>query len=63
VSDANFASGEFLDDDAWEIVFEMGGLSHGLIMLRLGERIEVSAAGFRALYGRSFKMYMRDISR
>jgi hypothetical protein len=63
VSDANFASGEFLDDDAWEIVFEMGALSYGLIMLCLGERIEVSAAGCRALNGRSFKRYMRDISR
>jgi AcrR family transcriptional regulator len=56
------ASGEFRDDDAWEIVFEMGALSHGLIMLYLGGRIDVSAAGFRAMYRRSFKRYMRGIS-
>jgi AcrR family transcriptional regulator len=57
------ANGVFLEDDAWEIVFEMGALSHGLIMLYLGGRIGVSAAGFRALYRRSFKRYMRGISR
>lgn len=56
------ANGEFLEDDTWEIVFEMGALSHGLIMLYLGGRIAVSAAGFRALYRRSFKRYMRGIS-
>jgi AcrR family transcriptional regulator len=55
------ASGEFLEDDAWEIVFEMGALSHGLIMLYLGERIAVSPAGFRALYRRSFQRYIRGI--
>jgi AcrR family transcriptional regulator len=55
------ASGEFLDDDVWEIVFEMGALSHGLIMLYLGGRISVSAAGFRALYRRSFQRYLRGI--
>lgn len=57
------ASGEIHDDDAWEIVFEMGALSHGLIMLYLGGRIDVSAAGFRALYRRSFRRYMRGILR
>jgi AcrR family transcriptional regulator len=57
------AGGEFRDDDVWEIVFEMGALSHGLIMLYLGGRIDVSAAGFRALYRRSFKRYMRGIRR
>jgi hypothetical protein len=49
--------------DPWEIVFEMGALSHGLIMLYLGARIDVSVAGFRALYRRSFRRYMRGISR
>jgi AcrR family transcriptional regulator len=57
------ANGEFLVDDTWEIVFEVGALSHGLIMLYLGGRIAVSRAGFRALYRRSFKRYIRGIGR
>jgi len=56
------ANGEFLEDDTWEIVFEVGALAHGLIMLYLGGRIALSAAGFRALYRRSFKRYVRGIS-
>jgi hypothetical protein len=59
---AGIQSGELLEDDAWEIVFEMGALSHGLIMLYLGGRVTVSATGFRALYRRSFKRYVRGIS-
>jgi AcrR family transcriptional regulator len=55
-------NGELRRDDAWEIVFEMGALSHGLIMLYLGGRIAVSATEFRALYRRSFKRYIRGIS-
>jgi AcrR family transcriptional regulator len=55
-------SGEFRDDDVWEIVFEMGALSHGLIMVYLGGRMAVSASGFRAIYRRSFKRYVRGIS-
>jgi AcrR family transcriptional regulator len=54
--------GDLIHDDAWEIVLEMGALSHGLIMLYLGGRIAVSATGFRALYRRSFKRYIRGIS-
>jgi AcrR family transcriptional regulator len=56
------ANGEFLEDDTWEIVFEVGALAHGLIMLYLGGRIALSAAGFRALYRRSFMRYVRGIS-
>jgi AcrR family transcriptional regulator len=59
---AGMKKGELLDDDAWEIVFEMGAFSHGLIMLYLGGRIAVGARGFRALYRRSFKRYLRGIS-
>ncbi|HEV2289653.1 MAG TPA: TetR/AcrR family transcriptional regulator [Candidatus Acidoferrales bacterium] len=51
-------SGHFREDDAWEIVFEMGALSHGLIMLYLGGRIGTRARSFRALYRRSFKRYI-----
>jgi len=54
-------SGYFHKDDPWEIVFEMGALSHGLIMLYLGGRMNISASGFRALYQRSFRRYVRGI--
>jgi AcrR family transcriptional regulator len=54
-------SGYFRKDDAWEIVFEMGALSHGLIMLYLGGRMDMTAARFRALYQRSFRRYLHGI--
>jgi AcrR family transcriptional regulator len=54
-------SGYFRKDDPWEIVFEMGALSHGLIMLYLGGRMDISAGGFRALYRRSFRRYIHGI--
>ena len=55
------ASGYFRKDDAWEITFEMGGLSHGLIMLYLGGRMDVSPQEFRELYQRSFRRYIHGI--
>ena len=54
-------SGELRQDDLWEIVFAMGALSHGLIMLYLGGRIDATPARFRALYRRSFRRYIRGI--
>lgn len=54
-------SGYFAEDDAWEIVFAMGALSHGLIMLYLGGRMSMSPARFRALYRRSFRRYIHGI--
>jgi AcrR family transcriptional regulator len=54
-------SGYFGGDDAWEIVFEMGALSHGLIMLYLGGRMSMTPAKFRALYRRSFRRYIHGI--
>lgn len=54
-------SGELKKDDHWEIGFEMGALSHGLIMLYLGGRMAVSPAQFRALYKRSFRRYFHGI--
>lgn len=54
-------SGELQRDDYWEITFEMGALSHGLIMLYLGGRTELSPAAFRALYRRSFRRYLNGI--
>jgi AcrR family transcriptional regulator len=55
------ADGEFKKDDAWEITFEMGALSHGLIMLYLGGRMDVTPTQFRALYRRSFRRYFDGI--
>jgi AcrR family transcriptional regulator len=55
------ASGYFRKDDVWEITFEMGALSHGLIMLYLGGRMDVTPAQFRALYRRSFRRYVHGI--
>jgi hypothetical protein len=54
-------SGYFRKDYAWEVVFEMGALSHGLIMVYLGGRKGSPPAYFRALYRRSFKRYIRGI--
>jgi AcrR family transcriptional regulator len=48
-------------DDQWEIVFEMGALSHGLILLYLGGRIGLTPARFRSFYRRSFRRYIRGI--
>jgi AcrR family transcriptional regulator len=55
------ASGYLREDDPWEIAFEMGALSHGLIMLYLGGRMNMAASGFRALYHRSFRRYIHGI--
>ena len=54
-------SGEFKQDDPWEITFEMGAFSHGLIMLYLGGRMAVTPTQFRALYRRSFRRYFDGI--
>lgn len=54
-------SGYFKRDDVWEITFEMGALSHGLIMLYLGGRLSTTPAQFRALYRRSFRRYIHGI--
>jgi AcrR family transcriptional regulator len=56
-------AGVFRNDDAWEITFEMGALSHGMIMVYLGGRIDASPAAFRALYRRTFQRYIRGILR
>jgi AcrR family transcriptional regulator len=56
-------TGVIRKDDHLEIVFEMGAMSHGLIMLYLGGRIEATPAAFRALYRRSFKRYLHGICR
>ena len=58
---SGMAGGELKRDDHWEITFEMGALSHGLIMLFLGGRVDLSPAAFRALYRRSFRRYLNGI--
>ena len=55
------ARGELRQDDHWEIGFEMGAMSHGLIMLYLGGRMALTPAQFRALYRRSFRRYFHGI--
>ena len=54
-------SGHFAGDDAWEIVFEMGALSHGMIMLYLGGRMSMTPTQFRVFYRRSFRRYFHGI--
>jgi len=53
--------GELKQDDYWEITFEIGALSHGLIMLYLGGRVSLTQSAFRALYRRSFRRYFDGI--
>jgi AcrR family transcriptional regulator len=54
-------SGHFRQDDVWEIVFEMGALSQGLIMLYLGGRMGMTPTRFRALYRRSLRRFIHGI--
>ena len=54
-------SGCFRKGDAWEIVFEMGALSHGLLLLYLGGRMAVPPAHFRSFYRRSFRRFIQGI--
>jgi AcrR family transcriptional regulator len=55
------ASGVFRRGDPWEVTFAAGALSHGLIMLYLGGRLDSSAAEFRALYRRAMRIFIRGI--
>jgi AcrR family transcriptional regulator len=54
-------AGAFITDDVWEIAFEMGALSQGLIMLFLGGRIDATPAAFRSLHRRSLRRYIRGL--
>jgi AcrR family transcriptional regulator len=49
------------EDDVWEIVFEMGALLQGLMMLYLGGRMSLSEREFRGLCRRSFTRYLHGI--
>ncbi|WP_035349427.1 TetR/AcrR family transcriptional regulator [Edaphobacter aggregans] len=55
--------GVLREDDVWEIVFEMGALLQGLIMLYLGGRMSMSEKEFRKFCRRSFERYMHGICR
>lgn len=55
--------GIFRQDDVWEIAFELGALSHGLIMLYFGRRMRMSETRFRKFYNRSLERYIRGIRR
>lgn len=61
VVEQGMKSGHFRRDNVWEIVFEIGALSHGLIMLYLGGRLGATQRQFRDLYRRSFRRYIRGI--
>jgi AcrR family transcriptional regulator len=61
VVESGMDSGYFRKGDAWEIVFEMGALSHGLLLLYLGGRMAVSPAHFRAFYRRSFRRFIHGL--
>lgn len=54
-------SGYLREDDVWEIVFEMGALLQGLIMLYLGGRMAMSQDSFRRFCRRSFERYLHGI--
>jgi AcrR family transcriptional regulator len=54
-------SGYLREDDVWEIVFEMGALLQGLIMLYIGGRMAVSPTQFRSFCRRSFERYIHGI--
>jgi len=54
-------TGHFRRDEVWEIVFAMGAMSHGLIILYLGGRTDMTAARFRAFYRQSFRRYILGI--
>jgi len=54
-------AGIFREGDAHQIVFEMGALSHGLIMLYLGGRMDVTADRFRTIYRQAFRRYTHGI--
>jgi AcrR family transcriptional regulator len=54
-------TGYFREDDVWEIVFEIGALMQGLVLLYLGERVTMSPSEFRAFCHRSFKRHLNGL--
>ena len=54
-------AGELRTDDAVEIAFELSALSHGLIVLYLGGRVDQTEKQFRKLYQRCFRRYLHGL--
>ena len=54
-------AGELQPDDPIEIAFELSALSHGLILLYLGGRVDQSEEQFRMLHQRSFRRYLNGL--
>ncbi len=54
-------TGELRADDAVEIAFELSALSHGLIVLYLGGRVDQTEKQFRKLYQRCFRRYLHGL--
>ncbi len=53
--------GQLQSDDAVEIAFELSALSHGLIVLYLGDRVDQTEKQFRKLYHRCFRRYLNGL--
>jgi AcrR family transcriptional regulator len=51
-------SGSKPSKQGWQVAFEIGALSHGLIMLYLGGRIDATVSRFRALHRRALWRYL-----
>jgi AcrR family transcriptional regulator len=54
-------TGYFRKDDVWEIVFEMGALMQGLVMLYLAGRVAMPPERFRAFFHRTVRRYVNGI--
>lgn len=55
------ATGELRADDPWEIMFELGAMIEGIVMLYLGGRIDGGPPQLRALVRRSIRRYLHGI--
>jgi len=53
--------GEFRQDDPWEVVFEIGAMAQGFVMLYFGGRIDATPSGFRKLCLRAFRRHLHGI--
>lgn len=53
--------GEFRRDDPWEVVFGIGAMAQGFVMLYFGGRIDATPSGFRKLCLRAFRRHLHGI--
>jgi AcrR family transcriptional regulator len=54
-------AGELRPDNPIEIAFELSALSHGLIVMYLGRRVDQNEKRFRILHRRSFARYLNGL--